>query len=49
MFMFLSLAMAKRYVELQMSLKLDLSGAARRGYAVDDLQVLMSSVQTAGR
>lgn len=46
--MFLSLAMAKRYVELQMSLKLDLSGAARRGYAVDDLQVLMSVGTSSG-
>jgi 4-hydroxybenzoate polyprenyltransferase len=48
MFMFLSLAMAKRYVELQMSLKLDLGGAAGRGYAVEDLPVLMSVGTSSG-
>ena len=42
MFMFLSLAMVKRYSELQLTLQQHQQGAAGRGYVVQDLPVLMS-------
>lgn len=42
MFLFLSLAMVKRYSELQLTLRQNKSEAAGRGYVVEDLPVLMS-------
>lgn len=42
MFLFLSLAMIKRYSELQLTLAQHKEGAAGRGYVVQDLPVLMS-------
>lgn len=42
MFLFLSLAMVKRYAELQLTLAQNQEGAAGRGYVVQDLPVLMS-------
>lgn len=42
MFLFLSLALVKRYSELFITLKSNKQEAAGRGYSVDDLSVLMS-------
>ena len=42
MFIFLSLAMVKRYSELLITLQINKQEAAGRGYAVSDLPVLMS-------
>jgi 4-hydroxybenzoate polyprenyltransferase/phosphoserine phosphatase len=48
MFIFLSLAMVKRYSELLVTLKQDKSTAAGRGYMVEDLPVLMSTGSASG-
>ena len=42
MFLFFSLALVKRYAELFAALKQDKTGAAGRGYVVDDLPLLMA-------
>ena len=42
MFMFLSLALVKRYSELRLTLQQDAKVAAGRGYTVNDLPVLLS-------
>lgn len=48
MFIFLSLALLKRYIELQAMLAEGRIGAAGRGYAVDDLPLLQSLGAAAG-
>lgn len=48
MFLFLSLAMVKRYSELLVTLQQNKSAAAGRGYHVQDLPVLMSTGTSAG-
>ena len=48
MFLFLSLAMLKRYTELQAMLGEGRSGASGRGYAVEDLPLLQSLGASAG-
>lgn len=48
MFLFLSLAMVKRYSELWITLQQNKSTAAGRGYLVDDLPMLMSTGTSAG-
>jgi 4-hydroxybenzoate polyprenyltransferase len=48
MFLFLSLAMLKRYTELAAMLEAGKSGALGRGYAVDDLPLIQSLGAAAG-
>ena len=48
MFIFLSLALLKRYAELQSMLAVGRSSAAGRGYAVDDLPLLQALGAAAG-
>lgn len=48
MFIFLSLAMVKRYSELLITLQTDKKTPAGRGYSVDDLPVLMAIGVSAG-
>ena len=48
MFMFLSLAMVKRYAELQSVLKQNKTSAAGRGYHIDDLPLLASMGSASG-
>jgi 4-hydroxybenzoate polyprenyltransferase len=48
MFLFLSLALVKRYSELKVTLAQSQQSAAGRGYRVDDLPVLMALGVSAG-
>jgi 4-hydroxybenzoate polyprenyltransferase len=48
MFLFLSLAVAKRYSELTLMLKSGRSGPAGRGYTTDDISLLQSSGLSSG-
>jgi len=48
MFIFLSLALVKRYSEMYVVLKQNKSTAAGRGYRIDDLPVLMSAGTSSG-
>lgn len=48
MFIFLSLALVKRYSEMYVVLKQNKSQAAGRGYSIDDLPVLMSVGTSSG-
>lgn len=48
MFLFLSLALVKRYCELKVNLEAGKTGAAGRGYNTDDLPLLLSAGTSAG-